>query len=75
MKDWRFTQIQAQALLLLILKINQSRMSMISDISGKQIIDLKNLNTETKNIDISNLSKGIYFISINNQVIKKLIKI
>ena len=47
----------------------------ISDISGKQIIDLKNLNTETKNIDISNLSKGIYFISINNQVVKKLIKI
>lgn len=47
----------------------------ISDISGKQIIDLKNLNTETKNIDISYLSKGIYFISINNQVIKKLIKI
>jgi choice-of-anchor B domain-containing protein len=47
----------------------------INDISGKQIIDLKNLNTETKNIDISNLSKGIYFISINNQVIKKLIKI
>jgi len=47
----------------------------ISDISGKQIIDLKNLNTETKNIDISYLSKGIYFISINNQVTKKLIKI
>ncbi len=47
----------------------------ISDISGKQIIDLKNLNTETKNIDISYLSKGIYFITINNQVVKKLIKI
>jgi len=47
----------------------------ISDISGKQIIDLKNLNTETKNIDISYLSKGVYFISINNQVTKKLIKI
>lgn len=47
----------------------------INDISGKQIIDFKNLNTETKNIDISNLSKGIYFISINNQVVKKLIKI
>ena len=47
----------------------------INDISGKQIIDFKNLNTETKNIDISNLSKGIYFISINKQVVKKLIKI
>ena len=47
----------------------------ISDISGKQIIDLKKENAETKNIDISNLSKGIYFISVNNQVTKKLIKI
>jgi len=47
----------------------------ISDISGKQIIDLKKVNAETKNIDISNLSKGIYFISVNNQVTKKLIKI
>ena len=47
----------------------------INDISGKQIIDFKNLNTETKNIDISYLSKGIYFITINNQVVKKLIKI
>ncbi|MDG1330053.1 MAG: T9SS type A sorting domain-containing protein [Flavobacteriaceae bacterium] len=47
----------------------------ISDISGKQIIDLKNLNTETKNIDISSLSKGIYFITINKQKKKKLIKI
>jgi len=47
----------------------------ISDISGKQIIDLKKVNAKTKNIDISNLSKGIYFISVNNQVIKKIIKI
>jgi choice-of-anchor B domain-containing protein len=46
----------------------------IFDISGKQILNLKNINSLSKIIDISNFSNGIYFLSINNKAIKKLVK-
>ena len=45
------------------------------DISGKQILDLSKVNSRNKTIDISSLSNGIYFIKVNNQVTKKIIKI
>ncbi len=46
----------------------------IFDISGKQLYASNNLNATSKTVDISYLSRGIYFISINNQVTKKIIK-
>lgn len=46
----------------------------IFDINGKQILDINTINTETKTLDISNFSNGIYFMTINNEVTKKLIK-
>ena len=46
----------------------------IFDINGKQILDINTINAETKTLDISNFSNGIYFMTINNEVTKKLIK-
>ena len=46
----------------------------IFDISGKQILVISAINSETKTFDISNFSNGIYFMTINNGVTKKLIK-
>ncbi len=46
----------------------------VYDLSGKLIIS-NNYNSETAiNLNISNLSNGIYLLKINNQVTKKLIK-
>ena len=47
----------------------------VFDINGKQILDINTINSETKTLDISNFSNGIYFMTINNEVTKKLIKI
>ncbi len=46
----------------------------IFDISGKQLYTSNNLNASSKSIDISYLSRGIYFITLNDQVTKKIIK-
>ena len=47
----------------------------VFDINGKQILDINAINSEIKTLDISNFSNGIYFMTINNEVTKKLIKI
>ena len=46
----------------------------IFDITGKQIIVINTINSETKTLDISNFSNGIYFMIINSEVTKRLIK-
>jgi len=46
----------------------------IFDISGKQLFNITDLNIGTKTVDISSFAKGIYFISLNNKVTKKLVK-
>ena len=46
----------------------------IFDISGKQLFSETKLNSLNKQVDISNLSKGIYFITLNNQLTKKFVK-
>ena len=46
----------------------------IFDITGKQILVIKTINSETKTLDISNFSNGIYFMIINSEVTKRLIK-
>ena len=46
----------------------------IFDVSGKLIFSDEQVNSNTKNIDISSFSNGIYFIQINNQFTKKVIK-
>jgi hypothetical protein len=54
---------------------NQSIDSVIiSDVMGKIIDDYSTTNSENLSIDISAYSKGIYFIKINNTVLKKIIK-
>ena len=46
----------------------------IFDITGKQILVINTINSETKTLDISNFSNGIYFMIINSEVTKRLIK-
>ena len=46
----------------------------IIDISGKLLYSEKDINALSKNINLSDYSDGIYFITINNQLTKKLIK-
>ena len=46
----------------------------IYDVSGKQLYSTEELNISSKTIDISSFSKGIYFVSLNNQVTKKIVK-
>nr|WP_255396953.1 T9SS type A sorting domain-containing protein [Ulvibacter sp. MAR_2010_11] len=46
----------------------------VVDILGKRIYSVSNLNSATTAIDISALSKGMYFVIINNTVTKKIIK-
>jgi len=45
------------------------------DISGKLLIEKNDVSTNNLVIDISILSKGIYFITLNNSVTKKIIKL
>ena len=46
----------------------------IFDVSGKQLYSTQGLNMTSKTIDISSFSKGIYFVTLNNRVTKKIIK-
>jgi len=46
----------------------------ISDITGKRVFLAENIQVGTKQIDISNFSKGMYLIGINNQITQKFIK-
>ncbi|NND61598.1 MAG: choice-of-anchor B family protein [Flavobacteriaceae bacterium] len=46
----------------------------VTDISGKRLMDVNNINSERLNLDMSSLSKGIYFININNLITKRVIK-
>ncbi len=46
----------------------------VFDISGKRLFSEGHIITETFSLDISSYTKGIYFISLNNIVIKKIIK-
>ncbi len=46
----------------------------VVDISGKRIYTSNNIDSETTTINISAFSKGLYFVTINNAVTKKIIK-
>ena len=46
----------------------------IHDILGKRLYSAMNMDTELTSIDISAYSKGLYFMTINNSVTKKIIK-
>lgn len=46
----------------------------IIDISGKNLFSINNLNTFNKEINLSELQKGMYFIIINKKTTQKLIK-
>ncbi len=46
----------------------------IFDVSGKQLYSSEGVNINSKTIDISSFTQGIYFVSVNNQVTKKIIK-
>jgi len=48
--------------------------AIISDVMGKILVRYTNVNSESLRIDISAYSKGLYFIKINNNVSKKIIK-
>ena len=46
----------------------------ISDISGKLVYTEENNSLLSKTINVSNYSQGVYFVTINNQITKKIIK-
>lgn len=46
----------------------------IVDISGKLLFSVSNLDAERQTIDISTLAQGIYFVQINEEVTKKIVK-
>lgn len=46
----------------------------IVDVTGKILYSDTNINLETKKIDTSSFAKGMYFVTVNNQITKKIIK-
>ena len=46
----------------------------IVDISGKLLFSVSNLDTERQTIDISTLAQGIYFVQVNEEITKKIVK-
>jgi choice-of-anchor B domain-containing protein len=46
----------------------------IIDIQGKILYSEENLNNNIKSLDVSSLSKGIYFVKLNHSLTKKIIK-
>ncbi|MCH9659826.1 MAG: choice-of-anchor B family protein [Bacteroidetes bacterium] len=46
----------------------------ITDVLGKEVLSSSSYDTKTLTLDISSLSKGMYFVGINTTVSKKLIK-
>ena len=46
----------------------------ITDITGKQVYVLENLNTQTLSIDVNHFSNGVYFVKIQNNNQHKVIK-
>jgi hypothetical protein len=53
--------------------INLTDISIV-DISGKLLFSLSNLDTERRTINISTLAQGIYFVQVNDEVTKKIVK-
>jgi len=47
----------------------------ISDITGKQVYRIENLNNQTLNLDINHFSKGVYFVKIQNNNEQKVLKL
>lgn len=46
----------------------------VADLSGKVLMDVNDLNSNEVRIDLSTLASGIYFVNVNGQVTKKIIK-
>lgn len=46
----------------------------VVDMLGKQLWISENMEVQTKTIDVSMLSNGIYFVVVNNEIAKKIIK-
>ncbi len=46
----------------------------IVDVLGRLIYTETNINSESKTIDMSAFTKGLYFLTINNSITKKIIK-
>ncbi|MEM7187540.1 MAG: DUF4252 domain-containing protein [Bacteroidota bacterium] len=46
----------------------------IYDSTGKKVFSEENINERNKQVSISGLSKGVYLVSVNNQVSQKLLK-
>ncbi len=43
------------------------------DITGKQLLEMGNINQNEVSLNVSTLSQGIYFLKLNNQVTQKII--
>jgi hypothetical protein len=46
----------------------------ITDILGKTIKSIQNINTTEINVDVSNLTTGVYFVEITSDNNQKLVK-
>ena len=46
----------------------------VYDVSGKLLISETDLNVQTKQLNIASLSQGMYFVNVNKQTVKRIIK-
>ncbi|GHC45663.1 choice-of-anchor B family protein [Ulvibacter litoralis] len=46
----------------------------IFDLLGKQLYSESNINSEYTTIDVSSYAKGMYFVTVNNKLTKKIVK-
>jgi hypothetical protein len=46
----------------------------ITEVLGNLLFFEKDINSEVKTIDVSSFSKGIYFVNVNDNTVKKIIK-
>ena len=53
---------------------NSIRSIQVVDLSGKLLMQVSDLDTFQMDLDITSLSAGMYFVTVNGQTTKKIIK-
>lgn len=46
----------------------------VTDLAGKQLMAMDSIDATNTSIDLSALSKGIYFVTVNDQITKRIVK-
>ena len=46
----------------------------VSDIAGKRLMEITEIDQLNANVDLGALTKGVYFLTINNEITKRIVK-